>query len=170
MAAVAGIMRSHGGAISLKSVPGKGAAVQVLFPSVEERAPEAAKPAPPKTRGGAVLLVDDEEIALTVGKAMLEKMGCEVLTAVNGVEAVEMYRERADEIQCVVLDINMPRMDGGEAFRELRAMNPDVRVLISSGFTEGGVADRFTDEAPDGFIHKPFNLKELMLKIKEVMG
>ncbi len=172
MAAVAGIMRSHGGAISLESDPGQGTTARVLFPAVEERVAEAPKPAPskPGSDNGAILLVDDEEIALTVGKAMLEKMGCRVLTAVNGFEAVEMYRERADEIRCVVLDINMPRMDGGEAFRELRAIDPDVRVLISSGFTEGGVADRFEDDAPAGFIHKPFNLKEFMRKIEEVLS
>ncbi|MCP4695046.1 MAG: PAS domain S-box protein [Desulfobacterales bacterium] len=172
MAAVGGIMRSHAGAISLESEPGEGTEAKVLFPAMKNQIREAPKPAPPPPPrgGGAILLVDDEEIALTVGKAMLEKLGHRVLTAVDGLDAVETYRAAADEIRCVVLDINMPRMDGAEAFRELRRIDPDVRVLISSGFTEGGAADRFEGDAPAGFIHKPFNLKEFERKIGEVMG
>ncbi len=174
MAAVAGIMRGHKGGISLQSEPGKGTVVRALFPAIGKPPAEIPTPRPAPAdevwRGsGTVLLVDDEEIALAVGKAMLEKMGFHVLTALNGLEAVEIFRERAADIRLVVLDITMPVMDGGEAYREMQKIDPGVRALISSGYTESRMAGQFEKTPPASFLHKPFKMKEFSQKIKKVL-
>ncbi|MCP4686834.1 MAG: response regulator, partial [Desulfobacterales bacterium] len=174
MAAVAGIMRTHRGAISLQSEPGKGAVSTVLFPALAHQTPtrEKAAPAPAGEawrEGGTILLVDDEEIALTVGRAMLEKIGFDVLTAMNGPLALDMFREHRERIRLVVLDMLMPGMDGVEVFDELQKIAPDVRALIASGHMKGEAEARFGEATPAGFIHKPFNMKELGATIRETL-
>ncbi len=133
---------------------------------------EKAAPVPsgePWRGSGTILLVDDEEIALTVGRAMLEKIGFEVLTAMHGPLALEMFREHGDRIRLVVLDMLMPGMDGVEVFHELRKIDPDVRALIASGHMKGEAAERFGNRIPAGFIHKPYNMKELSKTIREAI-
>ncbi|MCP4694259.1 MAG: response regulator [Desulfobacterales bacterium] len=175
MAAVAGVMRTHKGAISLESAPGEGAVSRALFPALENQtmeteAPGPAAPAEPLSEGGSILLVDDEDITLTVGRAMLEKRGFDVLVAEDGPTAVETFREHESRICLVVLDLLMPGMDGVEVFTELRKIAPGVRVIIASGHMKSQVAERFTDATPAGYIHKPFNLKEISKTIGEVLG
>lgn len=177
LAAALGVIRAHDGGISLTSEPGKGSEVRIVFPALRVKtAPLSAKPEPslgdPKNRrdGGRVLLVDDDEVVLGVGKMMLEKLGFEVATASDGFEAVAVFREQARSLRCVVLDLSMPRMDGEDAFREIRKIRPDVPVLLSSGYTEEQVALRFSEPAPAGFIHKPYRLSALSEKIREVLS
>ncbi len=92
-----------------------------------------------------MLLVDDEEGVRTVGKRLLERIGLEVLIAADGCEALQVYQEHQDRIDCVVLDLTMPKMDGEETYRELRRIAPDVPIVLSSGFAEREVAARFAD-------------------------
>ncbi len=175
LAVVMGIMRGHKGAISLSSEPGRGTVVRVFFPAapdpparIETPAPE--EPGPPWRGSGSVLLVDDEAMVLSVGKSMLEKLGFRVLTAKDGLEAVEVFLSHARDIVCVVLDMTMPRMDGKECFARLRSIDPGVLVLISSGYTEEQVTRQFVDGQPAEFIQKPFKLKKLTRKIKMILG
>ncbi|NQT50528.1 PAS domain-containing protein, partial [bacterium] len=176
LAAVLGIVRGHKGAIRVFTEPGRGTSFRILFPAADEPAqPLAREHEPPADadkpwRGsGTVLLVDDEETIRIVGSRMLEHLGFQTLTADNGVEALDLYRQRADDIACVLLDLTMPHMDGEETFRELRALNPDVRVILSSGYDQQEVARRFAGKGMAGFLQKPFRTATLADKLREVI-
>jgi two-component system cell cycle sensor histidine kinase/response regulator CckA len=165
LAAVLGIVRAHKGALKVYSEPGKGTTFKVLFPSPEEVG-EGARTNDSSAfvdwRGqGTILLVDDEETLLRLGARMLEHLGFTVLTAADGRQAVDLYREKGKEIDLVLMDLTMPHMDGAEAFGELRRLNPDVRVVLSSGYAEEDVLSRFAGKKPAGVIQKPFTLARL---------
>lgn len=173
MAAVLGIVRGHKGAIKVYSEPGIGTTFRILFPALAEAEKEASArhlESESKWRGtGTVLLVDDEETILAVGRLMLEKLGFSVITARDGLEAVEVYRSRSNEITFVLLDLTMPRMSGEEAFRELRGINPGVRVVISSGYSEQEIAARFAGKGLTGLIQKPYQLAKLRDALKGIV-
>jgi CheY-like chemotaxis protein len=116
-----------------------------------------------------VLLVDDEEIILEVGKELLEGMGYQVLTAKDGKEAVEVYKKDRDEIDIVVLDMVMPNMGGGEAYDRMKEINPEIKVLLSSGFSIDGEASEILERGCNGFVQKPFTMKELSGKIRDIL-
>ncbi len=173
LAAVLGIVRSHRGAIKLFSERGRGTTFKILLPAVEGAAghPEGRRDAVQGWQGsGTVLLVDDEETIRALGRRMLERLGFTVVTATNGREALDLYRERPDGFVCVILDLTMPHMDGEEAFRGLRNIRKDVRVIMSSGYNEQEITHRFSGQAPSGFIQKPYQMDSLAAKLKEVLG
>lgn len=173
LAAVLGIVRGHKGAIKLFSERGQGTSFKILLPAVKE-APETAghtRDAEAAWRGsGTILLADDEETVLSLGKRMLERFGFTVLTAANGREALEIFRGHADEIICVILDLTMPHMDGEEAFRELQAVRDNVRVIMSSGYNEQEITHRFPGKGPAGFIQKPYQMEDLAAVLRKVIG
>ena len=174
MSAVLGILRGHKGALKVYSEPGKGTTFRLLFPAtLQEREAFSVERAGSRRqyRGTCtVLLVDDEETVREVGQLMLESMGFSVIVAENGKKAVEIYSSRKDEIALVLMDLTMPRMNGEEAFQELRWINPGVRVILSSGYSEQEIAARFAGKGLAGFFQKPFSIKELARKIHEVLG
>ncbi|MHB1025096.1 MAG: response regulator, partial [Desulfobacteria bacterium] len=109
-----------------------------------------------------ILLVDDEESLIALGARMLEHLGFTVLTAADGRQAVNLYRERGKEIDLVLMDLTMPHMDGAEAFGELRRLNPEVRVVLASGYAEEDVSSRFEGKKrPAGVMQKPYTLARL---------
>jgi CheY-like chemotaxis protein len=116
------------------------------------------------------LLVDDEETVRAVGTRMLERLGLTVITANDGVEAVEAYRQHLDAISCVVLDMTMPNMDGEQAFKEIRQMDPNACVLLSSGYNRQEILERFAGKGLAGFIQKPYQLAELRETLTEAIG
>ena len=116
-----------------------------------------------------VLFVDDEEAIREVGEELLEAMGYKVLLARDGEEAVELYEKNGDTIDIVLLDIVMPLMGGGEAYDRIKEMDPDVKVLLLSGYSIDGEAGEILDRGCDGFIQKPFTMKELSGRIREIM-
>jgi CheY-like chemotaxis protein len=170
LAAVLGIVRAHKGALKVYSEPGKGTTFKVLFPALEDAGEEA------RTHGsssladwrgkGTILLVDDEESLLALGARMLEHLGLTVLTAADGLQAVELYREREKEIDLVLMDLTMPHMDGASALGELRRLNPDVRVVLASGYSREDVASRFAGKGLDGVLQKPYTF----LKLRESLA
>jgi PAS domain S-box-containing protein len=173
MAAVLGIVRGHRGAIQVKSEPGQGTAFTIWFPAiaVESGAAEVSPKSPPQWRGqGTVLIVDDEEILRRVGKRMLEKFGFEVETAEDGEQALELFQRSPDRFVCVILDMTMPRMDGEETHRRLKRIRNDIPVILSSGYNEQEVVNRFVGQGLAGFIQKPYQAAELMEKLKEVLS
>ncbi len=173
LAAVLGIVRGHRGAIRITSEPGKGTSFRVFFPvSYDDagREPLKLKTASAWRGSGTVLLVDDEESVLSVGRRMLELLGFSVLTAGNGIEALAVFREHAGSIVCVILDLTMPMMNGVEAFRELILLKPDIKVIISSGYSEYEISERFAGNKVSGFVQKPYHFEEFAAKLKEVIG
>jgi CheY-like chemotaxis protein len=163
LAAVLGIVRGHKGAITVESEPGKGTAFQLLIPATGGTPVEPAEkndPAPWKG-SGLVLVVDDEPSVRAVTIRALRLFGFETLEASDGFEGVESFREHADEIRCVLLDMTMPRMNGEETFIAMKEIRPDARILLMSGYAEQEVADRFKDRGLSGFIQKPYELGAL---------
>ena len=167
LSAVQGIVRGHGGAITVRSKEGEGTTFSVLLPLVPLDRPAAAAPdgTGNGNAGGRVLLVDDDDHVRTVLSEMLRMAGYEVTLAVDGADAVELFRANPDDIDCVLMDLSMPRMGGEEAFNELRTIRADVPVVLSSGFTEQEMMDRFKDTGLTGFLHKPARMAILLAKI-----
>ncbi len=118
---------------------------------------------------GTILLVDDEENVLDVGEQMLNRLGYEVLLARDGQEALEIYKENQDKIDIVLLDMIMPRMGGGETFDRIKEINPEIKVLLLSGYGIDGRATEILNRGCDGFMQKPFNINELSQKIGEIL-
>jgi two-component system, cell cycle sensor histidine kinase and response regulator CckA len=173
LAAVLGIVRGHKGAIKVYSEPGKGSTFKVLFPALRRSAEEARHMTAPASgwRGaGTILLVDDEETIRSLGTQMLQHLGFTVLTAADGREALEVFRAHGAAIACVLLDLTMPHMDGAEAFRELRRLREDVRVVLSSGYSEQEVTQRFVGKGLAGFIQKPYQSEALAAVLRRVLG
>ena len=166
MSAVLGIMRGHGGALQVRSEMGKGTTFRLLFPAMEsdrmlETKPKEDERAAWNPAGKTVLLVDDEDAVRSLGKRMLERLGLTVLTAEDGRKALEVYARHADDIALVMLDLTMPKMNGEETFLELRRLNPNVQVVLTSGYTEMEITTRFADMGLAGFIQKPYALRSL---------
>jgi len=169
MAAVLGIVRGHKGAIKVYSEPGKGTSFKLLFPA-------SGKPAElfndiahtDEWKGsGKVLLVDDEETIRGVGGEMLKELGFTVITAEDGKEGVAAFKENPD-IDFVILDLTMPHMDGEQCFRELQQLKPDVKVIMSSGFSEQEVSEKFIGKGLAGFIQKPYRLSVLTDAVRNI--
>jgi len=117
----------------------------------------------------AILLVDDEEGVLEVSKELLTLLGYRLYVAGSGQEAIAIYMEKQNEIDLVILDMVMPGISGGETFDRLRAINPKVRVLLSSGYSEDGQAKEILDRGCNGFIQKPFAFRALSQKVRDVL-
>jgi two-component system cell cycle sensor histidine kinase/response regulator CckA len=172
LAAVLGIVRGHQGAIKVYSEIGRGTTFRVLFPSSDQPAAEVdrAADAEPAWRGhGTILVIDDEETVRAVASRVLEQIGFTVHAARNGRQGLELLTRHADDVVLALLDLTMPDMNGQEAFHELRRIRPDVRVILSSGYTEQDATAQFAGEGLAGFIQKPYNAGSLITKIRDVL-
>ncbi|WP_414662839.1 PAS domain-containing hybrid sensor histidine kinase/response regulator [Horticoccus sp. 23ND18S-11] len=172
LAAVLGIVRGHQGALKVYSEPGRGTTFKLFLPR-SGTVPEAPAPGSgielPDTRGtGHVLVVDDEETVRTVASRMLAVLGYTTECANDGREAVELYRADPSRFRIVLLDLTMPHLDGEETFRQLRHLNPGVRVVLMSGFNEQEAVSRFTGKGLAGFVQKPFDLESLAAGMRAV--
>jgi two-component system cell cycle sensor histidine kinase/response regulator CckA len=169
---VYGIIQNHGGMIEVQSHTGIGSTFTVFLPAVASAAlnGEERSPAPDSHRGQeTILLVDDEEIIRELGIDILEDRGYRVFSASEGREAVRIYRERIRVIDLVILDVMMPGIGGKETYRLLRAINPQVKVLLSSGYSTNGEVGEILKQGVSGFVQKPYREEELAAKIREVL-
>ena len=170
LASVYGIIKNHDGFINVASQIGRGTQFEIYLPASRNRPVlriQSEKKFGPGPR--TVLLVDDEEMIIDVGKRMLDKLGYVVLTATNGEEAVEIYRTYRDKIQLVILDMVMPKVSGGEAFDRLKQINPAVKVILCSGYSINGQAADILKRGCSAFIQKPFDLERLAQQIGTVL-
>jgi two-component system cell cycle sensor histidine kinase/response regulator CckA len=171
LAAVLGVVRGHRGALSVESAPGRGTVFRILFaPSAHRSLETAAAAAPPERRGVTVLLVDDEEVVRDMVGEVLEQEGLAVVRAEDGAKGVALFREMRDRIDVVLLDLSMPGLSGEETYRRLRAIEPGVRVILSSGYDQHEAKGRFGASRPAGFIQKPYRPQELLAEIGRCLG
>ncbi|MEA3359014.1 MAG: response regulator, partial [Thermodesulfobacteriota bacterium] len=170
LASAYGIIKNHSGFINVYSEKGAGATFNIYLPVSEKVVSGEKRLAKEVLRGTeTVLFVDDEDIIIDVGEQLLEKLGYSVLKAKTGREALDVYKEKRNIIKIVVLDMIMPEMSGGDVYDGLKEINPEIKVLLSSGYSINGLAQSILDRGCNGFIQKPFNLKELSHKLREIL-
>ena len=172
LASAYGIIKSHGGIINVYSKKGHGSTFSIYLPAAEtllDGKEPAIREEKIKLGTETILLVDDEQTIIDVGKELLSKLGYKVLSAARGQEALDVFKTNKDKIDMVILDMIMPVMSGGEVYNRMKEISPDMRFLLSSGYSIDGEATEILKRGCDGFIQKPFNMKELSIKIREIM-
>ena len=173
LASVYGIIKNHGGFIDVHSEKGKGASFDIFLPAIDGQNNLQNKEIEPKDTiihgVETILLVDDDEMVIDVSRQLLEKLGYTVLTADGGQEAIAIYQKHYNEISLVIIDMVMPDLNGGETYDELKNINPNIKVLLSSGYSIDGQAQNILDRGCNGFIQKPFNINKLSCKVRDVL-
>jgi len=166
-----GIIKNHGGVITVESEPGCGSVFNIYLPVSEREAVRVVSREAMLNRGSeSILLVDDEDIILDVGRAMLETLGYRVVVAAGGEEAVEAVKSTGKEIDLVILDLTMPGMDGVKTFDHIHAIAPTIRVMLSSGHAVWDKqADKIMRKGFSGFIQKPFTLAQLSQNVRKML-
>ena len=171
LASAYGIVKNHGGILEVSSKKGAGAVFSIFLPASEKEVIKDKELSSEIMTGDeTILLVDDEDIIIDVGTELLMQMGYEVLSAKSGNESIKLYKANQDKIDMVILDMIMPEMDGGETYDNMRQINPDIKVLLSSGYSIDGQATEILKRGCSGFIQKPFNIEKLAEKIREILN
>ena len=170
LASVYGIIRNHGGIINVYSEKGKGTTFEIYLP-VSQRELIKEKELPEELLKGTetILLVDDEDMIIDVCGKILKVLGYKILIARSGKETIELYKANRDKIDMVILDMIMPGVGGGETYDRIKEIKPDIKVLLSSGYSINGQAEEILDRGCDGFIQKPFNMRQFSQKIREIL-
>ena len=170
LASVYGIVKNHEGFINVYSKKGQGARFEINLPASGKVVSSKEKAIEEFVKGKeTVLLVDDEDMIIDVAQRMLNKLGYKVFTARDGREAVDVFRKHKDEIDVIVLDMIMPKMSGGEAFDRIKKIKPEIKVLLSSGYSINGQASEILNRGCNGFIQKPFNLQNLSKNLRAIL-
>jgi len=172
LAALLGIVRSHAGALSLYSEPGRGSCFKIYFPAqigeaVVSLSEQTGQYELPVALRGTVLLVDDEPAVREVASRILQREGIAVITAEDGGVGLNLLQKHSDEIALVILDLTMPRLDGEQAFHMMHARYPEIPILLSSGFSDSEAAERLFAHGLAGFVRKPYTRKALLQAVSE---
>ena len=170
LASTYGIIKNHGGFINVYSEKGHGTTFNIYLPASEKEIIEEKKPAGETLRGSeTILFVDDEDMIIEVAEEMFEQLGYKLLIARSGKEAIKTYQENKERIDIVLLDMIMPDMSGSDTYGSLKEIDPDIKVLLSSGYSINGRATEILDRGCNGFIQKPFKMQELSQKLREIL-
>jgi PAS domain S-box-containing protein len=171
LATVYGIVKQHNGHILCSSEPGSGTTFRIYFPGIERVAPveDLEREAEPPRGTETILLADDEDMLLDLGKHILTSFGYHVLTAMNGKEALEIYERQGKNIALVMLDVNMPVMNGEQCLEEIRKINPKARVLIVTGFLDHVLKGSVAERLATGIVSKPYKVTQLLNEIRDVI-
>jgi CheY-like chemotaxis protein len=162
LAWVYGIVTNHGGGVAISNVPGSGASVRIYLPANRKLVEEIAVPVTELAGDQMLLMVDDEDLILTMAQMVLTSYGYTVLTANSGQKGLELFNQWKDSIDLVVTDLVMPGMSGREFSEQILHIAPQTRILVMSGYTRSEV-----QEQPSRFLQKPFTSQELLRKIKQ---
>ena len=168
LASAYGIIQNHGGVIDVDSKEGKGTTFNIYLPASAKKIPKEEDGPTTVLRGTESVLLD-EDMIIDVGQEILEEMGYKVFLARSGKEAVETYAKNKHKIDMVILDMVMPDMGGGEAYDRMKEVDPNVKVLLSSGYSIEGQASDILARGCNGFIQKPFSVKHLSHTIRQVL-
>ncbi len=171
LASVYGIIKSHGGYINVYSEKEKGTVFTIYLPASEKIALKEIESGPAAIikGSGTILLIDDEEMILDVGIELLKELGYTVKSAMSGPEAIDVFKGERGKIDLIIMDMIMPGMGGGETFDRLKEIDPDIKVLLSSGYSINGQATKILRRGCDGFIQKPFNMNQLAEKVQRIL-
>ena len=170
LAMVYGIVKEHRGHIACYSEPDVGTTFKIYFPALisESKAEEALVQPVPRGGSETILLVDDEDLVRDIGGRILTRAGYRVLTAVNGKDALEVYRAGRQDISLVILDLIMPEMGGKQCLEEILKIDIQARVLIASGYSVSGSSNEALAVGAKGFVNKPYDMRELLATVREV--
>jgi CheY-like chemotaxis protein len=170
---VLGIVQAQGGALTVESQPGQGSVFRVYWPVSTEAVPSRPEPAVQTAKsegGGTILLVDDDDFLRMSTGALIEMLGFTVLTAEDGIEAVEMFRQHQAAIRLVLTDLTMPRLDGWATLTALRQLDPNLPVILASGYDKAQVMASPHPDRPQAFLGKPFSLQELRTAVAQALA
>jgi CheY-like chemotaxis protein len=171
LATVYGIIKGHGGFIDVFSEEGKGTCFVIYLPATNGKAAHDFRTDGCILKGReTILLVDDEAVIIDVSRDILEALGYRVLSAAGGRQAIQIYEEAAGRIDLVILDMIMPDMGGGETFDRLKLINPDIKVILSSGYSMNSQAKIIMEKGAQAFLQKPFRIDQFSQKIRDVLG
>ena len=173
LAVVMGIVRAWKGSISVASKKNQGSTFQIFLPLVTDEAPRLfPKTIEPETiqEYGTILLIEDQDPVRKMAETMLKGLGASVLTAGSGIEALGLFNLHQDVIRCVITDLTMPEMNGRDTITVLRKIQPNIPVILASGYDEAQAMDFYTSEKPQAFLHKPYSKSELKRALNIAMG
>ncbi len=171
LASAYGIIKNHGGDIIVQSKKGRGTTFTIYIPASDMPVVQDERPTEEILKGSVtVLLVDDEDTMIDVGTEILQMLGYDTLAAGSGREALAIYAQNREKIDMVIIDLIMPEMGGGELYDRIKNINPEVKTLLSSGYSVDGEASTILKRGCNGFIQKPFGIKEISQKIKEILS
>jgi CheY-like chemotaxis protein len=174
LSAVQGIVRGHGGGITLRTAPGQGTTIKVLVPCSDRPATVVAQPksvpAAEWSGSGLVLLVEDDPRVCAVTEHLLRSIGFDVAAFGTGRDAIAEFERRRDEVRLVVLDVTMPDLNGDQVLRELRRLRPDIPVLLCSGYSDEELGERFTPEDMAAFVQKPYRFDVFRARLRDLLA
>lgn len=171
LAMVYGIVQNHDGFCTIESIPGQGTTIKVYIPGISSQAAETPSTAPSTSpTDKTILIVDDEPMVAAMLKNHLESLGCRTLTAINGQMGVDILKEKKDEIDLIILDINMPVMCGRDAYHHFIQIKPDILVLVSTGYVMNEDTREILNMGAQGFLQKPYTLEDINAKIMHIFN